>query len=481
MSLVKQIISSTAQLTITNAVLRLISLLTLPLLTSFLTPEAYGISALVGTMVSLIAVIALSGMEMSYVRSYHAQKTLFEKNSVECFAWRFAIGATLLAGLASVLIWKLIAVRLLELPEYLTGIVTIGVILSLINTMAQARARIKSQQRKMVNALLVSGILSPAITVFLAWAWRQDELPLIIGALSASLITLLMLGIPSITMLSKESGLTKLQREAIIRIGLSGVLTSPLFWVITSMDKWMLGYYLGPYPVGIYSLGASVATMGYMLNNALTWSWLPEVSKAYEDNQTTAKQQLGRLSGILIAALALVWLLITMLGGDAIRLLAEKRFHAAADIVPYIAGAVFFHGVLHIANAGLFVKSKLHYGLWWWTAGGVMCVIFNVMIIPVMGMLGAAIVQLCSMALISLGILFVSQRLFGINMQYLRLLVMLTTIFICGLIFREQWSQSALISILSKIPVVIFIAILLLRHAVGNELFHVYLRKFKPW
>ena len=61
---------------------------------------------------------------------------------------------------------------------------------------------------------------------------------------------------------------------------------------------------------------------------------------------TRGKSHGFTLIELMIVALGVVWLAITSAGGDVVRLLADKRFLDAATVVPYIAGAVFFHGVL---------------------------------------------------------------------------------------------------------------------------------------
>ncbi|MCC6134850.1 MAG: hypothetical protein IT491_05670 [Gammaproteobacteria bacterium] len=94
--------------------------------------------------------------------------------------------------------------------------------------------------------------------------------------------------------------------------------------------------------MGIYSIGYSVAIVGMMVNSAVMSVWLPEATREYEQDPARAQMTLGRFMSRLIAAMALIWLVVAATGGDIIRWLANERFHATADVVPYIAGGVFF-------------------------------------------------------------------------------------------------------------------------------------------
>ena len=55
MSLASRVATGSMMLTMSNVVARMLSLLTIPLLTSLLTPNAYGAAAMVVTLVGLLS------------------------------------------------------------------------------------------------------------------------------------------------------------------------------------------------------------------------------------------------------------------------------------------------------------------------------------------------------------------------------------------------------------------------------------------
>jgi len=68
MTLVRRIASASAQLVLSNGLVRLLSLVTMPILTHLLSPTAYGTAAMAETFIALIAVFALAPMDISYAR-----------------------------------------------------------------------------------------------------------------------------------------------------------------------------------------------------------------------------------------------------------------------------------------------------------------------------------------------------------------------------------------------------------------------------
>src|SRR5664280_3078390 len=94
----------------------------------------------------------------------------------------------------------------------------------------------------------------------------------------------------------------------LLKMGLPGIVTAPMYWLVSSSDRWFLQHYCGTESVGIYSIGYSIAIAGTMVNSAVMSVWLPEASREYEQNQDRAKASLGRLMSRLITLMAVIWL-----------------------------------------------------------------------------------------------------------------------------------------------------------------------------
>jgi O-antigen/teichoic acid export membrane protein len=272
------------------------------------------------------------------------------------------------------------------------------------------------------------------------------------------LIPIVMLGTPPLRVLATRSGLASSEGVELVKVGLAGVVTAPMYWLLTSSDRWFLERFHGADDVGIYSIGYSVAIIGMMMNTAVMAVWQPEAAREYEANQAHARKSLGGLMSRLIAVMAVVWLAATAAGGDVVRWLANERFHAAARYIPYIAGGVFFYGVLRLATTGLLVATQLKWAAWWWLAGGVLCMMLNLALVPEHGGMGAAITQSISFAFIAAGILATAQRRFHVDLNWIRLVPTMAVILVTGIYLYPPWHGSPAVSLLMKLPVGIAVA-----------------------
>ena len=457
MTFTRRLVSGTAQLTLSNGVVRLLSIVTMPILTALLSPQAYGVATLLGTIVSLVSVFALAGIDMTYSRAYHSAQPpngIF----VEHFCWRFAICTAFIGAIIAAIAWWFIARDFVELDHRLSILLLLGIVLSVTCTMVLARARLAGRYRAMALTTIAGGLIGAVVSLGIAIWWRQDALALLLPVLCGYLIPLMLLGTPSVAELVKPSGLVRGQGVALIKIGLAGVVTAPMYWILSSSNRWFLQYYQGAEAVGVYAIGAAVANIGMMVNVAVLSVWLPEASREYEQDRERAKYTLGRLMSRLVAAMALIWFTATAAGGDIVRWLANERFHASAEFVPVIAGGVFFYGVSQLALYGLVLVKEFKWAAYWWLGGGLFCTLLNFALVPRYGGLGAAITQTASFAVISIGILHTSQTKYRMQLGWSRLVTVMAIILAAGLCLAPSWHATAPLSLLMKLPFGIAVA-----------------------
>ena len=93
---------------VSNLAARLLALVTMPILTGLLSPDVYGSAALAATLISLLSVFALAGVDVSYVRAYQ-NKNDHNPDAVEAYAWRFALAASAMVALIAWIAWPYLA------------------------------------------------------------------------------------------------------------------------------------------------------------------------------------------------------------------------------------------------------------------------------------------------------------------------------------------------------------------------------------
>jgi O-antigen/teichoic acid export membrane protein len=276
--------------------------------------------------------------------------------------------------------------------------------------------------------------------------------------------------------LTKPSGLTAREKWSIVRLGLPGLVTGTMYWILSSSDRWFIKHFWDEQVVGIYSFAYNVAIIGIIVNTAIVLTWFPESIRTYEKDSQGASRLLGEVWGGLALLLCLVWLIVASIGGDTIRLLADSRFHRGAAYVPWIAGGIYFYGMAQLANTGLLISKNMKPAASLWFLGGVFNIISNYFVIQIWGAYGASVMNCLSFAFIFFGVMWRSTRYFKLNLAREKLLFAAVVVLICGVLMSRPWHNYPVLSICFKLPIYVIICLflvgLILPRWLGQIKFH---------
>ena len=452
----RNLIKAVSWLSLGNVMVRALSLLSMPILTHFLSPDAYGVATLVGTLVSLLSVFALAGMDMSYTRHAFSGE-VGDPARVESFCWRWVLGSAAAVSLFAGILWWQLASRF-ALSAYYAGYVCVGVFFSTLMTMSQARARLGNRYKRLAAVQFVVGCIVATAGILIAMKWRQDATALLVAMLLGYALPVLLLGTPKWADLASSSTLKGPQRKSILATGLAGIVTAPAYWVLSSSDRWFLAAYHDHAVVGIYAIAFTVGTIGVVVSNAITAAWLPELSREESSSSGTSLERKQEMIHLLFALLLVVAVAVCAAGGDVIRALADQRFHSAVASVPWLAFGVLFYGVMHVGNALLVMKSKLHLAALAWAVSLAASVALNSWLVPQHGAQGAAIVQAFAFFLVMVLVWGAVLRVNPQPLQSRRLLAGLAIGVLAAGIMQSQWFNNPWLSLAAKFPAGVVVA-----------------------
>ncbi len=450
-SLARAVLGGVGLITAASIGNRLFSLVSAPILTNALGPSPYGVVALLSTVTSLASTGSLLGIDHAYARFFFSG-TPDERDSVERFCWRFSAAMLCAASLCAGLGWWAWSFRA-GLPPELSPMVAAGVALSVLAVMSSTMRRLRGGYNRIALSTLAAGGVGAAVAVVLALFWRKDAWTLLIGGLAGSAVGIAVNGLPPPGVLARGSGLSPVSRREILRLGLAGAAVAPMYWVMNSADRWLIGIWNGKEALGIYSFATTVGMMGLMLNSAITLTWFPEMTKVYEEAKEEAKEELGRMWARLVGVLLVAWLAVAAAGGDVLRLLSDPRFHPGASCVPWIAGGVLFYGIASLANTGLLLRKDLTPVVGWWVLGAAANVGLNLFLVRRYGGWGAAVSSCVSYALISACVMRSAQSRYRLVLPWGRLAGAGAAALAAGIPMTAPWAEGPAASLALKFPV----------------------------
>jgi len=450
-SFLSKLIQGSGILLSANLLSKGLTILMLPLLTAILSPELYGEAALVATLISLISMIALSGMEHSYARAFFGTNKV-SSTQVETLIWRRSFWHGLAgAGLAA-LIWAVYSRSQVGLHTGLTSIVALGVCGAIFSTLVQVRARLLGHYKRMAAGLVIASILSYGVIYLFALKPATSAFALATGGVVLAWVSGLSQKMPKLRiLLDNANPADKIETRKILAVGLPVIVTGPAFWVVGSADRWFLSATTTTAEVGIYAIGVSFGTLGMMLNSAVLSVWVPEIIREYETKADIAYKAFGQATRLLILAYAFMWVVITVLSPDLIRLLVDAQYQDATVVVPWIAGGVFFYGCSHLFNTVFLLERSMGTMAAIWTVAIALSLVSNSWAVPRYGMIGAAAVQCLVFFVAAIMQWWLSQRIKRIAVFTPWFFLQLSVLFMIGYLGQYWLLENSLLALTVKL------------------------------
>jgi polysaccharide transporter, PST family len=164
------------------------------------------------------------------------------------------------------------------------------------------------------------------------------------------------------------------------------------------IDQVMLGQMLGASGVGIYSAAVRVSEVWYFIPSAVVASVLPSIIAAHKEDGVLYWRRIEQLQRWLVRMAYAIAVPVTFLGESVIVALFGADYAAAGTVLTiHIWAAVFvFMGVGQ--GPWFLAEDMLRVALQRTIAGAVVNVALNLVLIPVWGVIGAAVATVLSYA-----------------------------------------------------------------------------------
>ncbi|MHB1020786.1 MAG: lipopolysaccharide biosynthesis protein [Acidobacteriaceae bacterium] len=182
--------------------------------------------------------------------------------------------------------------------------------------------------------------------------------------------------------------------------------------VLDSGDRILISHYLGLKQLGFYSAAYSIATYAEQtvmvpINMAL----FPIYMQIWvEKGETATAEFLSKTLDLFIVLAAALALLVLLTSNDLVAILASKKFQEAHTLLPVLVCGLLVYAIHIFFNAPLLIYKRS------FVLGSitVVCCIanigLNVVLLPKMGIMGAAIATLVSYVFLVIGMAIMSRK-----------------------------------------------------------------------
>ena len=377
---------------------RFVAVLLLPLYTRYLTPTDYGAVETLVALMAILATVLRLGIASAFFRFYFDSEDPARRLRVVRTSFWFTMTMATLGLVAGLVFAGQISEALFDTSDRTTLVRAAFVLLWAQMNFEQITALFRAEERS--TAFVIASLANLAITVTVTGtlvvyaallAYRRSQLGLTFD----------------------RSLLRKMNQ-----FGLPLVPSMLALWLLTFGDRFFLLKLTDTEEVGLYSIGARIASAMVLLLTAFRAAW-PAFAYSIDDDREAKRAYAFVLTYLLFVA-SWMALALGLLSPWLVRLLTTPEFYESSKVVaPLAFGGVAFGGFIVVSIA--LGRTKRTQFNWVVTgAAAVVSVTLNLLLIPRYGMVGAAVANVCAFTVMFVGITWWSQRVFPVPYQWRR-------------------------------------------------------------
>ncbi len=428
-----------------NALDKIVPLVMLPIVTRLITDTSdYGRFEMFNTIVGFGSSFAVLGMYDAMFREYFEKDSLEYKSIVTSTSAKIVFLSASIVSLLLVVFSKTTSQLFLNTPENwaIAVLAGLGTFLSANKTIISAPTRIKNQRHVYIFSGISYSLLFYLLAIFFIKLGLNYK-GLIYGQLIASSYILLFFYVLNRKDFNFSLFDIKVAKE-LFKIGIPLVPCFVIYWAFHSMDKIMISHMLGLKEVGIYSIGAKVASVSTFIYVAFAGGWQYFAFSTMKDKdqvELTSKifEYLAIVSFILFATAALFneFIFNLFFIGDYVN---------GSIVFPYLFLSPLILMLFQTAGNQLLVVKKSYLITICLSLGLLVNLLLNYLLIPIYGIKGAAFATLLGYIGPTLIMIYTTYyiKLLNINTRFI-LACLLTFIIISYLFYANNIHYSILI------------------------------------
>ena len=397
---------------------RILAVLLLPLYTSYLATGSYGrVETL--TAASSVAVIVLRmGVSTAFFRFYFDHKDPARRLVVVRTSFWFTMT---MASLGLVLSLVFAAPLSQAIPHFgnhpdLVRAAAIGFWAQMNYEQLTSLFRVEERSVAFAIASIANVLITIGATVVLIVTFHEGALGLLVGNFVGTLCVYLAL----LAYRREQLGLQfdRHLLRGMQRFGLPLVPSALALWAINFIDRLFVGAYKGQGEVGVYSAAIKIASVITFVMFAFRTAW-PAFAYSIEDDGDARRTYSFVLTYLLVVA---SWLALALgaLAPWIVAVMVSHRYHRAQEAIALLAfaGAVYAGYTVLAIGSGRARRTQFN-----WIvsgAGAALNIGLNFWLVPLYGMVGAAVATAAAYLALFLGMTLYSQYVYPVAYQWRR-------------------------------------------------------------
>jgi O-antigen/teichoic acid export membrane protein len=339
---------------------RFIGLLTLPLLTRYLSPTDLGVLAMLALMGMVAQPIFSLGLSAAMGPSYFEKSSTSNKSKVVWSAFCInSVSAFVLVFIA----WMCPAFlgKFANLSNHYILLVSLsltGTAITILATAFTQSAQFEDRARLFVGISLATTsltiLLSVYTVVFLGWGVSG----MIYGQLAGNILYFIAFLVTTIRSTTPSFSLRTAKQ--LLALGLPLVPSFAFLLIIMQSNKYILQFYWGLDTVGIYSVGFNIGMAMSIVTTGISTAWYP-FFMSFSGRKNDTHYVFSNVFTFYLYVAGICCLSFFLFAKPVIFILTAVDYHYASHVVGFVALAYFIQMVFNLLLPNLYYYNDVKY------------------------------------------------------------------------------------------------------------------------
>lgn len=368
--------------------------LIVPVYTSILLPEQYGLYSISIAFLSFLCIIFSDWVGLSGLRFFrHHQLTDDMPKYTTTLVSILSINIILMFLLSY--IFRVEIYSFFHIPaKYFLAILLLIIPVAVRALLFQLiRAQLKSMSFTL--STIVNQFLTIALSVFFVKFFNLGAMGMLLGmGVSISLIDLLLIYQSNIIRWFKLQKVEWTFLLPIFKYGIPIAATSLSAWIINQSNKFIMNGIKGFSEAGIVGVGYGLTLPMLMTIFAIiTVAAIPRIINMYEE-KIDVRPIISRFTGYYLLLSLPIITVVSLYCTDYVTLFANEKFYMAYKLIPYFAYGTFFLVLTDYTTLQYHLANKTYIDFAIKLVSGIVGVVLNIILIPEHGLVGVGIATL---------------------------------------------------------------------------------------
>ena len=367
----------------------IIGVFTTPIITRLVNPIEYGQLSLFNTYSSIAVMIFVLGLDQSIVRFYYSKDDEKYKKSLV----QTSISISLLLaviGIIAIFCIRFFVPSLFGFDNLIVISFCINIIVLILNRFSMLILRLKYKTVSYSSMNVLSKLLYISITIIAALIIRNHYIYILVFAtiVSVAVSTIVCLALERETWKRIQSSV-KINKTELLKYGIPLMISSGIFIAFQATDKLCIKHFETYSEVGIYSSAQSLMSVFAIVQTTFNTLWAPKSIQHYESN----KEDLAYYSRMnaIITVLMFSFGCAIIAFKDIFILMLGESYRSSSSVIPFLMLNPIMYTISETTIVGLNITKRSNYQVIITAISCIANVVGNFLLIPLIGIKGAAV------------------------------------------------------------------------------------------